>query len=113
MNLAHLIGRRLVVAYRLLKDLHVEFTSRGGGTTLLVVEGSIMESAKVFESVGVVTSDHTLFITIYASLPFWNRSGSPDFRATSTLKLKPGIYEIRYADTGNETVFLKQVEIKR
>jgi hypothetical protein len=111
MNFTRFIGRRLVVDYHLLKDLRIHL-ARDEGRMALVVEGSIMESAKVFEALKVKTNANTIFVTVYASLPFWNRSGSPDFKATSELTLSPGTYEIRYAGTGSETTFLKKVNVE-
>ncbi len=112
MSLINLIGRKLPVDFRLLKDLHVELARQAQGTALLTVQGAIMESAKVFESLGVITQGHTVFITVYACLPFWNRRGSPDFRATSILRLDPGIYAIRYASTATQSVLIKEIELR-
>jgi hypothetical protein len=79
---------------------------------MLVVEGSIMESAKVFETLKIATSANTILVTVYASLAFWNRSGSPDFKVTNELALSPGTYEIRYAGIGSETIFLDKVQVE-
>ncbi len=71
-----------------------------------------MESAKVFQSLSVKTTKNTIDVTVYASLPFWNRSGSAEFLATDALTLAPGVYDVRYVGPDSETTFLESVQIK-
>lgn len=105
-----LIGRGFIVSYQLIKDLSVELSGDGTRRTL-VVSGSIMESAKVFESLKVKTSGQQILITVYASLPFWNKQGSPDFKATHELDLEPGDYEVLYLGEGDTTNFVKHLKV--
>ena len=99
MGFNRLIGRKMVVRYTLLKDLDVRLIERNG-RTLLSVRGSIVESFKVFDSVAVTMEDRTISLTVYASLKFWCREGSPEFSVTEELHLPSGTYTIEYAGVG-------------
>lgn len=107
-SLGRIIGRRMVVDLTLLKDLEVrlvESDSRG----LLSVRGSIMESSKVFDTLGLAAKGRTIRLTVYASLAFWHRGGSPDFSVTEELRLPPGTYTVEYAGGEGEPVFLREI----
>jgi hypothetical protein len=113
MKFANFFGRKLIVDYSLLQNLKLDIVKRDEDEqVLLTLESSIMESAKVFDSVEVTTRDNTIRITVYASLvALWNQNGSPDFKVTKTLNLLPGVYEIEYVGQNGETTFLKKVQI--
>lgn len=110
LHLANFIGLRLVVDYSLLHDLNIHL-SQSEGILSIRLEGSIVESAKVVESVEVTPTPGAILVTIYASLAIWNKNGSPDFSVTKPLNLLPGIYDIQYLGKGGERTFLKKVEI--
>lgn len=112
MSISNFVGKKIVVDYRLLKDLSIDLVKQEG-RKVLIVEGSIMESAKVFESVKIHTKTRTIFITVYSSLAFWNKKGSPDFKAVMELTLSPGSYDIQYIGTGKERILLKNINVKR
>lgn len=109
--MSSLIGRGLIVSRQLIKDLSVELGGGAGTRGTLVVAGSIMESAKVFESLKVETRGRQILLTVYASLAFWNKQGGPDFRATHELDLEPGDYEVLYLGEGEETDFVKNIKV--
>ena len=108
--MSNLIGRGLIVSYKLIKDLSVELSGDGTRRTL-VVAGTIMESAKVFEALKVKTRGQQMLITVYASLAFWNRQGSPDFEATHELDSESGDYEVFYLGEGDRTDFVKKLKV--
>ncbi len=70
-----------------------------------------MESAKVFESIHFETSDRTISVTVYASLPFWNRNGSPDFRIIKDIAFPEGEYDIFYVSENGKRTFLKKARL--
>ena len=111
MSITSLVGRKLVVSYSFLKDLHIEF-SQQEGKQLLTVEGTIMESAKVFETLKLVRRGNTIFITVYASMPFWKGTKSPDFNQTKTMNLPQGTYDIQYKGKKKDTTFIKKVKVE-
>ncbi|MFM6546850.1 MAG: hypothetical protein ACKPH4_24585, partial [Microcystis panniformis] len=72
---------------------------------------TIVESAKVVESIEITPQRNEILITIYASLVIWNRHGSPDFNVTKSLQLAPGTYDIQYVSKDRVKTLLKRVEI--
>lgn len=112
MGTLSMLGRKLVVDYSLLKDLNISITC-SDAAVLISVEGSIMESAKVFRTMQANLKNHTIAITIYASLAFWDRCGSPEFRAVRKLALVDGVYEIVYCGKASKKTFLKRFEIAK
>jgi hypothetical protein len=108
--LANLFGRRLVVDYSFLHNLHFHLI-QSDHQILLTLSGTIIESAKVVESIEIVPRGNAILITIYAALAVWNSSGSPDFEITKPLQLVPGIYDIQYLGRGGVKTLLNRVEI--
>ena len=104
------LGRHIAVDHSLLKDFRVDFQKKGGGV-LIKSRGSIMESAKVFDSVRVRPAQSELLVTVYASLAFWNKSGSPDFSASVELALEPGRYDAWYKSPRAPPVFLGAIDV--
>ena len=72
-----------------------------------------MESAKVFDSMMVATTHHAITITIYASLVFWRRDGSPQFRTIKKITVPNGVYNIQYVGKAGEAVLLQRLRIMK
>jgi hypothetical protein len=104
------LGRHIAVDYSVLKDFHVSFEKIRGDISLKS-SGTIMESAKVFESIQVKTSRQRLLVTVYDSLAFWNRKGSPDFSASTNVSLRSGKYEVWYQSPRSQPVHLGSLEV--
>ena len=111
MNLARLVGRKLIVNYQLLHNFNCHFTRGEGRQVEMKVEGMIMESAKVFESLEAAVEGETISLTVYASLVFWNRGGSPEFEVTRVLGLAPGTYTVQYVDQDRQATVLQKSHI--
>jgi len=103
--MSELLGTRMAVDYSLLKELRLRL-ERKGADLLLEVSGTIMESAKVFHSVGVKPAEDRLLLTVYASMVFWNKQGSPDFQTAVKLALAPGEYHVWYESPRTQPAFL-------
>ncbi len=109
-KLARIVGQKVVVDYRLIKDLQVRFTREDGDVTV-DIEGEIMESAKNFKAVHISAHESSIYITVYASLVFWKKNGSPVFSASHRLRLPPGLYSVFYLGDRRKTTFLKKVRV--
>jgi hypothetical protein len=110
MRLSRLLGRRMPVDYAILQNLRVAARTEDG-RTLLVVSGTMMESARVFDSLGVAVAGRTISLTIFASLVFWRRGGSPDFDVTREVALSPGTYEVRYVGPDRATTSIQRLKV--
>ncbi|HZF09067.1 MAG TPA: hypothetical protein VFE33_09780 [Thermoanaerobaculia bacterium] len=106
------MGRKLPVDLSLIKDLSVDVKESEESVDLMVV-GSIMESAKIFEKLVVRERNGKILLTVLASLAFWNRAGGPDFHVAHKLAVPPGAYEVLYDDQNGKTTFLKGVSISK
>lgn len=104
-----LLGRGFVVDRELLGDLAV--AASGRPDTELTVSGTIQEGAKVFERLAVERDGRVLRVSVVSSLPFWNRDGSPDFRASLRLALESGSYEVRYVNAGGAETPIGTIEV--
>jgi hypothetical protein len=105
------LGRHIAVDYSLLKDLHVDFDISGVNVKVNA-RGSIMESAKVFEKMRVEVGQRELLVTVYSSLVFWNKKGSPDFSTSVDVTLPPGRYDVFYRSTPSKPVRLGVVSVQ-
>lgn len=93
-----MIGRKIPVAPHLVAgSLRVSSRPTADGVVLLV-KGSIAESAKVFRSLETSLEIDVIRLSVYASLVFWNRSGSPDFSVEQRVTLPPGDYKVVCGD---------------
>lgn len=104
------LGLNDPVDYSLLKGLAASFANIPGGIAISA-SGTIMESAKVFKSLQAEESRNNVLVTVYASLAFWNRRGSPDFSMSKEVKLAPGNYEVWYASPRAERKRLGSVAV--
>jgi hypothetical protein len=98
------------VDYALLKDLRVE-TRTEDGRIHFAVSGTIMESARVFDSLELAVDGRTVVLTVFASLVFWRRHGSPDFAVSREVALSPGAYEVRYAGPNGATATIRPLDV--
>lgn len=110
MGISHLVGRGFAVDLSLIEGLRVDLREVEGRTDL-IIEGSLMESAKVFQKTSVKINDGKIMVTIFASLAFWNRAGKPDFNVAYRLSLQPREYDIVYRDQSGRTTNLKKIKI--
>jgi hypothetical protein len=110
-SITNLLGRDLIVDYALLHNFHLQITQPGQQISFLL-SGTILESAKVVQSVKLTPQRHEILITIFASLVIWNRNGSPDFNLTKSLLLTSGTYDIYYLGKNRAKTFLQQMEIR-
>jgi hypothetical protein len=110
-SIGNLLGRDLVVDYALLNNFHLQLI-QPNEPILFRLSGTIMESAKVVESIRLIPQHNEIQITIYASLVIWNRQGSPDFDLTKSLQLASGNYDIQYLGKNRTKTFLRRVEIR-
>ncbi len=109
MRLRAKIGRGMVVDHALLAD--VAFSLTGRDPVAVTVSGTIFESAKVFDDLTLTRDGQVLRLRVTASLAFWNRAGSPDFRVTRELDLAPGTYDVRYVNEDGTEVPMHAIEV--
>jgi hypothetical protein len=110
MSVTRFIGKKLPVDYRFLNDFRVNFSEEKNRQSL-TASGSIMESAKVFEKLEIIRRDNTIFIKVFASLPFWKRQKTPDFNEIKEMNLSPGTYDIHYIGSGKQSTFIKKINV--